>query len=124
MQSRLSRADIVEFAPIVMKGRLLIKLTFGLTRANEGNRLFRRAPWAASGSAWRACAIFKPGREEKLVFRSAWTSGAQAIQLQNALEVREQDLDLLPLASGGQTCVASARSRAKSRAPSFVSARI
>jgi hypothetical protein len=38
------------------------------------------------------------GGEEKLVFCSVRASETQAIQLENALEVREQHLDFLPLA--------------------------
>ncbi len=39
------------------------------------------------------------GAQEKLVFCSVRASETQAIQLQNALEVRKQHLHLLPLAS-------------------------
>lgn len=39
------------------------------------------------------------GSEEELVFGTVWTSQAQAIELQDAFEVREQHLDLLSLPS-------------------------
>ena len=39
------------------------------------------------------------GGEEELVFCSVWASQAQAIQLQDAFEVRKQHLDLFPFAS-------------------------
>ena len=39
------------------------------------------------------------GGEEELVFYSVRPPEAQSIQLQDALELREQHLDLLPIAS-------------------------
>src|SRR5215208_316116 len=39
------------------------------------------------------------GGEEELVLGTVWAPQAQAVQLQDALEVGEQHLDLLPLAA-------------------------
>ena len=39
------------------------------------------------------------GGKEELVFRSVWTSKTQAVEFQDTLEMCEQHLDLLPLAS-------------------------
>jgi hypothetical protein len=57
-----------------------------------------RAPSAGSASAWRACGGF--GRWQRGGTRPwhHWAPQAQAVQLQDALEVGEQHLDLLPLA--------------------------
>ena len=37
------------------------------------------------------------GGEEELIFCAVWTSEAQSIELQDAFEMGEQHLDLLPL---------------------------
>jgi len=44
-------------------------------------------------------------REEELISCSVWTSQAQAIQPEDALEVREQHFDLLSLPTGDEICV-------------------
>ena len=46
------------------------------------------------------------GGEVELVFCSVWTAQAQAIQFQDAFEVGEQHLDLLPLATGDEESIA------------------
>ena len=43
--------------------------------------------------------VLSGGGEVELVFCAIGTTQAQAIQLQDAFEVREQHLDLLPLAT-------------------------
>ena len=40
--------------------------------------------------------VLSGGCEGELVARAVWTLWSQAIELENALEVREQHLDLLP----------------------------
>jgi hypothetical protein len=46
------------------------------------------------------------GSEDKLVFCTVWSPQAQAVELKDAFEVREEHLDLLSLASRGHVGIA------------------
>jgi hypothetical protein len=46
------------------------------------------------------------GSEEEQAPSSVWTANAKPVEVQDALEVREQHLDLLPLAPRGDVGVA------------------
>jgi hypothetical protein len=49
--------------------------------------------------SYRKSEVLGGGGEEELVAGAAWSSQPQAIELQDAFQVREQHLDLLSLAS-------------------------
>src|SRR5690606_27251663 len=66
-------------------------------RGSPGQRRFRDRDQSGHFPQVLGC-----GSQEELILCSIWSSEAQAIQLEDAFEVREQHLDLLSLAAGGQ----------------------
>ena len=52
---------------------------------------------AVAGMSLASFRRFWAGSEEELVVSAAWSSQAEAVEAEDAFEMREQHLDLLPL---------------------------
>jgi hypothetical protein len=102
----MRKADDVRYGWIVMKkAPSKRKRTFAGVRTSEADRPSGERRGRHRDQLGELPEVLGGGSEEELVFCAVRASEAQAVQLQDALEVREQHLDLLPLAPGSQISI-------------------
>lgn len=90
----------VRFPPYsVEEVALMLAIDFAGTQANEFRARSGGCKPPDRDHLRHLAEVLGCGGQVELVFRSVWTPQAQAIQLQDALEVGEQHLDLFPLAA-------------------------